>query len=563
MTTKSKSLVSIAGIVAMATLLSKILGLFRQIAIAAAFGNGTAYGAFNFAYVIPGFLLILLGGINGPFHSAIVSVLAKQGNADPTGNQVQNRRDVAPIMETITTLVTGILLLVTVGIIIFAEPLMHLVAPGLFIAESELRARGIDLATIQNLKITKDLAVQQLQIMAPMAVLAGLIGIGFGALNAADAYWLPSVSPLFSSLAVLVGIGGLAWTLGSNILSPEYAMLGGAVLAWSTLAGAVLQWLVQLPTQWRSGMGGLRLRFEFDRPEVKAVIRIMAPATFSSGMLQINVWTDLFFASFIPNAAAAVSAMGYAGLLIQTPLGILSSVILVPLFPVLSKLTDPKDWGELKLRIRQGLILTALTMLPLSALMIALALPIARVVYERGAFNTAASELTAAVLVAYAIGMFVYLARDILVRVFYALGDADTPFRISIVNIFLNALFDYLLVERLGAPGLVLATVSVNITSMLALLWFLDRKIGGIPWRDWSLPILGLTLASVVAGVGSWLSFGEMQNLWGSKGLILQLVQLSLASLVGLGIFAILAFQLKLPEVDGAIAKIKQKILRR
>ncbi len=559
MTTKSKSLVSIAGIVAMATLLSKILGLFRQIAIAAAFGNGTAYGAYNFAYVIPGFLLILLGGINGPFHSAIVSVLAKQGNADPTGNQVQNRRDVAPIMETITTLVTGILLLVTVGIIIFADPLMHLVAPGLFIAESELRARGIDLATIQNLKITKDLAVQQLQIMAPMAVLAGLIGIGFGALNAADAYWLPSVSPLFSSLAVLVGIGGLALTLGSNILSPEYAMLGGAVLAWSTLAGAVLQWLVQLPTQWRSGMGGLRFRFEFDRPEVKAVIRIMAPATFSSGMLQINVWTDLFFASFIPNAAAAVSAMGYAGLLIQTPLGILSSVILVPLFPVLSKLTDPKDWGELKLRIRQGLILTALTMLPLSALMIALALPIARVVYERGAFDTAASELTAAVLVAYAIGMFVYLARDILVRVFYALGDADTPFRISIVNIFLNALFDYLLVERLGAPGLVLATVGVNITSMLALLWFLDRKIEGIPWRDWSLPILGLTLASVVAGGGSWLSFGEMQNLWGSKGLILQLLQLSLASLVGLSIFAILSFQLKLPEVDGAIAKILRR----
>jgi putative peptidoglycan lipid II flippase len=462
-------------------------------------------------------------------------------------------------METITTLVTGILLLVTVGIIIFADPLMHLVAPGLFIAESELRARGIDLATIQNLKITKDLAVQQLQIMAPMAVLAGLIGIGFGALNAADAYWLPSVSPLFSSLAVLVGLGGLALTLGSNILSPEYAMLGGAVLAWSTLAGAVLQWLVQLPTQWRSGMGGLRFRFEFDRPEVKAVIRIMAPATFSSGMLQINVWTDLFFASFIPNAAAAVSAMGYAGLLIQTPLGILSSVILVPLFPVLSKLTDPKDWGELKLRIRQGLILTALTMLPLSALMIALALPIARVVYERGAFDTAASELTAAVLVAYAIGMFVYLARDILVRVFYALGDADTPFRISIVNIFLNALFDYLLVERLGAPGLVLATVGVNITSMLALLWFLDRKIEGIPWRDWSLPILGLTLASVVAGGGSWLSFGEMQNLWGSKGLILQLLQLSLASLVGLSIFAILSFQLKLPEVDGAIAKILRR----
>ncbi|AFY74112.1 integral membrane protein MviN [Synechococcus sp. PCC 7502] len=549
MTAKSKSLVSIAGIVAVATLLSKVLGLLRQVAIAAAFGNGTAYGAYNFAYVIPGFLLILLGGINGPFHSAIVSVLSKH-----------DRQDVAPIMETITTLVTGILLLVTLAIMIFAEPLMHLAAPGLFIAESELRAKGFDLAAIADLRITRDIAIQQLQIMAPMAVLAGLIGIGFGALNAADAYWLPSVSPLFSSLTVLVGIGGLAWTLGSKILSPEYAVLGGAVLAWSTLAGAVLQWLVQIPTQWRSGMGGLRLRFDWQRPEVKAVIKIMAPATFSSGMLQINVWTDLFFASFIPNAAAAVSAMGYAGLLIQTPLGILSSVILVPLFPVLSKLTDPSDWDELKQRIRQGLILTALTMLPLSALMIALALPISRVVYERYAFNNQASQLTAAVLVAYAVGMFVYLARDILIRVFYALGDGDTPFRISVINIFLNALFDYLLVQRFGAPGLVLATVGVNITSMIALLYFLDRRLNGLPWQEWSLLILGLTGASFLAGIGSWLVLVATPSL--NQGLLWQLIQLGLASLVGLVIFSVLTWQMKLPEIKGLVSLVKQKFFR-
>ena len=330
-----RSLLNIATIVAVATLLSKIFGLLRQVAIAAAFGNGTAYGAYNFAYVIPGFLLILLGGINGPFHSAIVSVLAKR-----------DRREVAAIIDSITTIVTGILLLVTVALVIFADPLMHLVAPGLFVPEADLLAKGIALADIQNLKITRDIAIQQFQIMAPMAVLAGLVGIGFGALNASDTYWLPSVSPIFSSLTVLVGIGGLFLIVGDKILSPENAVLGGAVLAWSTLAGAVLQWLVQLPVQIKSGMGGFKLRFDFHRPEVKEVIKIMLPATFSSGMLQINVWTDLFFASFIPNAAAAVSAMGYAGLLVQTPLGILSNVILVPLFPVLSKLTAPENWDD-------------------------------------------------------------------------------------------------------------------------------------------------------------------------------------------------------------------------
>jgi len=552
-----RSLLNIATIVAVATLLSKIFGLMRQVAIAAAFGNGTAYGAYNFAYVIPGFLLILLGGINGPFHSAIVSVLAKR-----------DRKEVAAIIDSITTIVTVALLLVSIALVIFAEPLMHLVAPGLFLPESALIAKGITPEDIQNLKITKDIAIQQFQIMAPMAVLAGLVGIGFGALNASDTYWLPSVSPIFSSLTVLIGIGGLFLTVGDKILSPENAVLGGAVLAWSTLAGAVLQWLVQLPVQIKAGMGGFKLRFDFQRPEVKEIMKIMIPATFSSGMLQINVWTDLFFASFIPNAAAAVSAMGYAGLLVQTPLGILSNVILVPLFPVLSKLTDPENWDELKERIRQGLMLTALTMLPLSALMVALALPISQIVYERYAFDNEASRLTATVLMAYSVGMFVYLGRDILVRVFYALGDGETPFKISVVSIFLNGLFDYLLVEKAGAgaAGIVLATVLVNVISMIAMMYFLDRRLNGIPLKSWSITILGLTIASAISGGTSWAiyhfisrDFARMSavgRFWGELG------GLAISSTVGLAIFIAIAMQMKIPEIGALTNQIKRRFSR-
>ncbi|MFZ4557228.1 MAG: murein biosynthesis integral membrane protein MurJ, partial [Pseudanabaena sp.] len=552
---KGRSLLNIATIVAVATLLSKIFGLLRQVAIAAAFGNGTAYGAYNFAYVIPGFLLILLGGINGPFHSAIVSVLAKR-----------DRQQVAVIIDTITTMVTGILLLVTVALVIFADPLLHLVAPGLFTPEADLLAKGIDLKVIQDLKITKDIAIQQFQIMAPMAVLAGLVGIGFGALNASDTYWLPSVSPIFSSLTVLIGIGGLFLMLGDKILTPENAVLGGAVLAWSTLAGAVLQWLVQLPVQIKAGMGGFKLRFDFQRPEVKEVMKIMIPATFSSGMLQINVWTDLFFASFIPNAAAAVSAMGYAGLLVQTPLGILSNVILVPLFPVLSKLTDPENWDELKERIRQGLMLTALTMLPLSALMVALALPISQVVYERYAFDNEASQLTGVVLMAYSVGMFVYLGRDVLVRVFYALGDGDTPFKISIANIFLNGLFDYLLVEKFGAAGIVLATVLVNVISMIAMMYFLDRRLNGMPLKSWSMTIFGLVIVSTLAGGVSWTIYHFISRDFASLSAVGrfggELGGLAIASAVGLTIFGAIAMQMKIPEVNALTKEIKRRFSR-
>lgn len=529
---KSRTLVRIATIVAIATLISKIFGLVRQQAIAAAFGVGAAANAYSYAYIVPGFLLVLLGGINGPFHSAVVSVLSKR-----------EKEEVAPIVETITTLVTGGLLLVTIALVFFAEPLINLVAPGLDLVK-EIGPQ------------TKEIAIQQLQIMAPMALFAGLIGIGFATLNAADQYWLPSISPLFSSITVIGGIAVLAMQLGNKITLQEYAMLGGQVLAVGTLAGAVLQWLVQVVAQWRSGLGTLRLRFDFQHPGVRETMKIMGPATFSSGMMHINVYTDLFFASFIPKAAAALS---YAGLLVQTPLGIISNVLLVPLLPIFSRLADPQDWPELKVRIRQGLMMTALTMLPLGAIMVSLSVPIVRVVYERGAFDRQASSLVASLLVAYGIGMFFYLGRDVLVRVFYGLGDGDTPFRISMVNIFLKALLNYLFVQPLGAPGLVLSTMGVNFTSMVMLLWFLNRKLNGLPLREWGMPLGALTGGSVICGVVCWGTNWQLQQMFGTEGLLIQLMQLCLSAFVGLALFALFATKLNLPEVDIFVARIKQK----
>ncbi|MEQ8384205.1 MAG: murein biosynthesis integral membrane protein MurJ [Coleofasciculus sp. A1-SPW-01] len=523
----SRSLAGIASIVAIATLISKIFGLVREQAIAAAFGVGPVVNAYAYAYVIPGFLLILLGGINGPFHSALVSVLAKR-----------DKSEAAPLVETVTTLVSGILLLVTIILILFAPTFIDILAPGL-----EEPARS--------------LAVQQLQIMAPLAVLAGLIGIGFGTLNASDQYWLPSVSPLFSSLAVIAGLGILTVYFSGQVNTPEYIRLGSIVLAVGTLAGAIWQWVMQLIAQSRSGMGRLRLRFNWQLPGVKEVMRVMAPATLSSGMLHINVYTDLFFASFIPNAAAA---MRYSNFIVLTPLGIISNMILVPMLPVFSRLAAPENWVELKLRIRQGLLLTALTMLPLTAIFISLSVPIVRVIYERYAFGAEASQIVAPVLMAYGFGMFFYLARDVLVRVFYALGDGETPFRISIANIFINALLDYLLVNAFATPGLVFATIGVNIISMSWLLWVLNRRLHGLPLGEWGIALVGLAGSSVVAGLGSWgVSWGWQQVL-GSENLLLQVLQLSLAMSVALGIFAVLVARLKLPEVDILVSRLRQKL---
>ncbi|BAY83834.1 integral membrane protein MviN [Calothrix parasitica NIES-267] len=533
----SRSFAGIAGIVAAATLISKIFGLVRQLVMAAAFGLGPAFAGFQYAYTIPGFLLILLGGINGPFYSAVVSVLAKR-----------DKEEAAPLVETIMTLIGGILLIVSIVLVIAAPLFIDIFAPGLLEPGKEL---------------VREIAIRQLRVMAPMAVLAGLIGIGFGVLNAANVFWLPSISPLFSSSAVVAAIGIFYLQVGDKISTPEYAMLGGTVLAGGTLAGALLQWFVQLAAQTKAGMGRIRLRFDFNQPAVKEVLKIMGPATFSSGMLQINLYTDLFFASFISTKVAP--ALASAGLLVQTPLGIISGVILVPLLPIFARLADPQNWGDLKLRIRQGLLLSAFTMLPLGALIVALANLIVKIVYQRGAFDPEDTKLVASLLVVNGIGMFVYLGRDVLVRVFYALGDGDTPFRISMINIFLNALFDYLFIKvfNLGAPGLVLATVGVNCSSVLMLLFLLNRKLNGLPLVQWGLPILGLAVGSVVAGVAGYATSFGIEQVINTDNFLIQLLQLSVSGVVGLAVFGVIASMMNLPEVNLFVSRMRQKILKR
>ncbi|NMF82349.1 murein biosynthesis integral membrane protein MurJ [Nodosilinea sp. P-1105] len=529
----TRSLANIAGIVAIATLISKFFGLFRQQAIGAAFAVGPVADAYSFAYIIPGFLLILLGGINGPFHSAIVSVVARQ-----------DRKDTAKLIEAINTLVGLLLLGVSLLLFALAGPIIDTIAPGLGQLEP----------------VARDIAVLQLRIMSPMAMLAGLIGIGFGALNADSQFWLPSISPIFSSGAVLLGLGLLYAVIGGDITSPEFYLLGGAVLAASTLSGAFLQWLAQIPALWRSGLGRLRLRFDWSIPGVKAVFRVLIPATLASGMLQINLFTDLFFASFIPGTAAGLN---YANLLVQTPLGIISNVILVPFLPIFARLAAPEHWPELKTRIRQSLLFTALTMLPLGAMFVVLALPIVRIIYERGAFDQDASILVTSLLMVYGIGMFVYLARDVLVRVFYAIGDGQTPFRISLVNIVLNGGLDFIFIRWLGAPGLVLATVGVNVFSTLALVAILHRRLGGLPLVNWGGAIATLAGLSAIAGTAAWATLQGLETWLGTEGLGILLLQLIVPGSLGLLVFVAGALALPIPEANQLADRLKQRFLRR
>ena len=158
--------------------------------------------------------------------------------------------------------------------------------------------------------------------------------------------------------------------------------------------------------------------------------------------------------------------------------------------------------------------------------------------------------------------MFCYLGRDVLVRVFYALGDGNTPFKISIVNIFLNAILDYFLVKSFATQGLVFATIGVNVVSMTAMIVILHKRLRGFPLKEWGKIFTSLIVATVVSGYGCYFSYELIFSLWGGDNLLLLLINLCFASGIGVVIFFGLSWQLKLPELAILTNKIKAKISR-
>jgi len=239
--------------------------------------------------------------------------------------------------------------------------------------------------------------------------------------------------------------------------------------------------------------------------------------------------------------------------------------------PTFARLTAVEDRPQLVERIRQGLMLSTASMIPLGGLFIALGAPIVALVYERGAFDAAAAQLVTGLLMAYGLGMPVYLGRDVLVRVFYALGDGTTPFRFSLAGIGLNVIFDWLLVGGpspwgnqspfdFGAPGLVLATVLINALTCLGLLLALRRLLQGLPLRRWGRDVACLTLAGWIAAALAWAVLGWFSWPQGPIGLVLQI---AVPGSIGLFVYGLVGTAFGIAEVQRIAAVVGRKLRRR
>ncbi len=500
------------------TSLSKLAGCIRQIFIAAAFGVGVTYDAFNYAYIIPGFLLIIIGGINGPLHNAVVAVLTPL-----------NKKNGGIVLTQVSIKLSILLIGLSILIYFNSSLLIQLLAPNLSYE-------------------AKSIATYQLKILTPCIPLSGFIGLSFGALNSQRKFFLSSISPAITSLTTIFFIL-LSWIINQENAYSHFFTYSG-LLAFATLTGTLIQFVVQISEINKIGLLRLKSNFQlFD--EERRIFKLIIPASISSGLSQINVFIDMFFASSFQGAA---SGLAYGNFLIQAPLGILSNTLILPLLPKFSKLRSDKDYIGLQKKLISGIEYCFLTTIFLAAFFITFNNQIVQLVFQRGSFDYSAALKVKNILIAYGVGIPFYLYRDLLVRTYYSIEKTNFPFKSSFAGIILNIFFDWLLIGapinnfgnlspyNFGVVGIILSSVIVNFIVCVLLSLNLRNENIHLPNLDLFRKIILMALAAFIDSTLCFTILKTTNNFSSNLGEFLLFIFGSLT------FFCNLFFSYKIPE---------------
>ena len=439
---KTTSVLKAAWLIAMVTVISKLVGFLRDVVVANYYGASLASDAYFYAYQFPALAVILLGGIGGPFHSAAVAVFTKI---------IPNLKEKPPEVaeKLFNTFVTTSFIFFTILTLIcffFAKPIMALII-------SDGSPELISLASTH------------LKIMCPALIIGGLIGIYYGILVTYKEFILPSISPIIVSIVI---IGTLFFTGGDNT---------GIVLATATVVGALCQLLLQIP---RVQQLGFRLRPNLDivnNANYKNILELLFPAILSSTIGQIHIYIDMFFASSLQEGVW--TSIGYANRIFQFPVGILVTAFLVPLFPIFSRLVAENDMQGIKNYFNKGVGVLFFAAIPIILGILLVGLDGVRLVFERGAFDERATFLVTEALWFLSFSIIPYVFRDSITRVYYSFNDSATPFKIALSSIILKVLLNILFINQLhmGIGGITLSTSLVTLFNATVLGLLISKKI--------------------------------------------------------------------------------------
>jgi putative peptidoglycan lipid II flippase len=528
-----------AGMISLAVMASRVLGLARDQVFAAFFGAGLQYDAFLTAFRIPNLLRDLFA--EGALSAAFVTTFAQvqQAKGEEAAFRLSNR--------VATALVLVLTLICIIGWV-FAPSIVYLLAPGFFDVPGKA-----------------DLTIDLTRIMIPFLLLIALAAKAMGILNARDNFTVPAIAPVFFNLGSVLSGLFLGFTVGRFLgLSPIEGM------AFGTLVGGFLQFAVQWPSLRRAGFR-YRPMLSITDPGVRQIMRLMGPAIIGTAAVQINVFINTNFASAIIDPATGavlngpVSWLSFAFRFMQFPIGVFGVAIATATLPPLSRSTANPNYDEFRQTLTHSLALVFLLCIPSAVGLAVLGRPIVALVFEHGKFTSHDTVQTANALAAYAIGLAGYAAVKVLSPAFYALNDARTPMLISLGSIAVNLIMNTLLVGPFGHVGLAFSTSTVALVNFLLLALFMRRRLQRLEGQKLGKTVLRICAASLPMAAAAWL-FSELATALPLHGLWLHLVQVGGSIGLAARVFYLCCRWLhieELPEAVNAVAGRLTGVMRR
>jgi len=510
-----------AGIISLAVMASRVLGLVRDQVFAALFGAGLQYDAFLTAFRIPNLLrdLFAEGALSAAFVTTFTQTLQSKG-----------KEAAILLWNRVATLIILFITAISILAWIYAPAIVEVLAPGFFLVPGKA-----------------DLTIELTRIMIPFLLLIALAALAMGMLNAFNVFGLPALASAFFNVGSIAGGLLLGYILGPSIgLAPIVGM------AYGTLIGGFLQLCVQWPSLLRRGIS-YRPMVSLSDPGVRQIIRLMGPAIIGTAAVQINVFVNTRFASTIidPVTSAAangpVSWLSYAFRFMQFPIGVFGVAIATAALPPLSRSTANPDYSEFRQTLSHSLALVFLLCIPSAVGLLVLGEPIVALIFERGKFTGFDTVQTANALAAYSIGLAGYAAIKVLSPGFYALNDARTPMLISLGSVAINYVMNSLLVGPFGHVGLAFSTSAVALINFLLLALFMRRKLGRLGGRRLGSTVWRIIVASAAMAAVVWL-INDLAEALPLRGLTLNLVRVAAAISLGAATFYLFCRLLKIEE---------------
>jgi putative peptidoglycan lipid II flippase len=490
-----------AGIVGMAILSSRILGLIREMIFAGLFGAGKNLDAFLMAFRLPNLLRDLFA--EGALSTAFVFMSA-----------------------------------VTLLGIVFAPQLVDLLTWGSWSPDKTA------------------LTVSLTRIMWPFMLLVSLAALVMGMLNAKHVFGPPAMASSYFNLGSIIAGVAIGWWL-----DPHFGARSLVGLAIGTLVGGAWQLVGQFPSLWRIGYK-YHADFRWRDKGVRTVLTLMGPAVIAASAVQVNVLVNSGFAASLGNGP--VSWLNIAFRLMQLPLGIFGVAIGTVTLPLVSKSAAVGKMDEFRSILARGIRLAFLLTIPSAIGLAMFASPIISVIYQHGRFNAEMTRETAGALEFYAVGLVSYAVLKVLTPAFYAIGKRNTPMIISFIAIGANLFLNWFFTFRLGwgHRGLAFSTSLVATINFLLLYALMRRHVRRL--ETWQLLIgLGkMCLAGGVLALVCWAANYWWLDGWTQLRFLPKLCELLVAIAIGAAAFFSCAFLLRVNEVQDIVDIFRRKISR-